>query len=84
MQIYRGMLEGMAPGMSRCARSTWTRTSWRGRWPTAGWLTPNARAAGASRLRLSWRPELFGVQLRALLRAARHGNLRSMLPFVSG
>ena len=30
------------------------------------------------------RPELFQVQLRALLRAARHGQLRIMFPFVSG
>ena len=30
------------------------------------------------------RPELFQVQLRALLRAARHGSLRIMFPFVSG
>ncbi|OYV55041.1 MAG: phosphoenolpyruvate--protein phosphotransferase [Acidiphilium sp. 20-67-58] len=29
------------------------------------------------------RPELFAVQLRALLRAAVHGNLRIMLPMVS-
>lgn len=28
-------------------------------------------------------PELFGVQLRALLRAAVHGNLRVMLPLVT-
>jgi phosphotransferase system enzyme I (PtsI) len=39
---------------------------------------------GASRLRLSLiRPELFQVQLRALLRAARHGSQRIMFPFVS-
>jgi phosphotransferase system enzyme I (PtsI) len=30
------------------------------------------------------RPDLFQVQLRALLRAARHGSLRIMFPFVSG
>src|SRR5439155_286585 len=30
------------------------------------------------------RPELFAVQIRALLRAARHGRLRIMFPFVSG
>jgi phosphotransferase system enzyme I (PtsI) len=36
-------------------------------------------------LRLSLtRPELFLVQLRALLRAARHGPLRILFPFVSG
>jgi phosphoenolpyruvate-protein phosphotransferase (PTS system enzyme I) len=36
-------------------------------------------------LRLSLtRPELFRTQLRALLRASRHGSLRIMFPFVSG
>jgi phosphotransferase system enzyme I (PtsI) len=29
------------------------------------------------------RPEVFSIQLRALLRASRHGNLRIMFPFVS-
>ena len=39
---------------------------------------------GLRGLRLSLtRPELFQVQLRALLRAARHGPLRIMFPFVS-
>ena len=28
--------------------------------------------------------EIFQAQLRALLRAARHGSLRIMFPFVSG
>ena len=41
--------------------------------------------AGLRGLRLSLaRPELFRTQLRALLRAARHGSLRIMFPFVSG
>ncbi len=40
---------------------------------------------GLRGLRLSLtRPELFQAQLRALLRAARHGSLRIMFPFVSG
>ena len=40
---------------------------------------------GLRGLRLSLtRPELFQAQLRALLRAARHGALRIMFPFVSG
>src|SRR5439155_18079850 len=51
-----------------------------------GWFTEEERASrqGLRGLRLSLtRPELFQVQLRALLRAARHGNLRIMFPFVS-
>jgi phosphotransferase system enzyme I (PtsI) len=90
-QIYRGMLEGMAPApvtvrtfdvdedqlALRAAHS-----------PLAGgWVADQARGGrqGLRGLRLSLtRPELFQVQLRALLRAARHGNLRIMFPFVSG
>jgi len=89
-EIYRSMLEGMAPGAvtvrtfdvdedqlaSRLAQH-----------PLAGgWFTEEERASrqGLRGLRLSLtRPELFQVQLRALLRAARHGNLRIMFPFVS-
>ena len=88
--IYRGMLEGMAPGpvtvrtfdvdeeqiTSRLAR----------RERAAGWEPDEQRASrqGLRGLRLSLtRPELFRVQLRALLRAARHGRLRIMFPFVS-
>jgi phosphoenolpyruvate-protein phosphotransferase (PTS system enzyme I) len=89
--IYRSMLEGMAPGAvtirtfdvdedqlaSRLAQR-----------PLAGeWVADEARASrqGLRGLRLSLtRPELFQVQLRALLRAARHGRLRIMFPFVSG
>jgi len=89
-EIYRGMLEGMAPGAvtirtfdvdedqlaSRLARR-----------PLAGgWEPEEVRTSrqGLRGLRLSLtRPELFRVQLRALLRAARHGRLRIMFPFVS-
>lgn len=88
--IYRGMLEGMAPGpvtvrtfdvdedqlVSRLAQHPMA----------AGWEPDEARASrqGLRGLRLSLtRPELFRVQLRALLRAARHGQLRIMFPFVS-
>jgi len=52
-----------------------------------GWLVDEARTSrqGLRGLRLSLtRPELFQVQLRALLRAARHGQLRIVFPFVSG
>ena len=89
--VYRGMLEGMAPGgvtvrtfdvdeeqlMLRSAHSPLS----------GGWIADEARGSrqGLRGLRLSLtRPELFQVQLRALLRAARHGTLRIMFPFVSG
>jgi phosphotransferase system enzyme I (PtsI) len=85
--VYRKMLEGMAPGpvtvrtfdvdeeqiVSRQERS-------------AGWAPDAQRASrqGLRGLRLSlMRPDLFAVQLRALLRAGRHGQLRIMFPFVS-
>jgi phosphotransferase system enzyme I (PtsI) len=52
-----------------------------------GWVADAERTGrqGLRGLRLSLaRPELFRVQVRALLRAARHGQLRIMFPFVSG
>src|SRR5262249_15433141 len=61
---------------SRLAKDTFTR----------GWETEDARASrqGLRGVRLSLtRPDLFRVQLRAVLRAARHGGLRIMFPFVS-
>jgi phosphoenolpyruvate-protein phosphotransferase (PTS system enzyme I) len=89
-EIYRSMLAGMAPGAvtirtfdvdedqlaSRSAPDTLS----------GGWEAEEARASrqGLRGLRLSLtRPELFQVQLRALLRAAPHGVLRIMFPFVS-
>jgi phosphoenolpyruvate-protein phosphotransferase (PTS system enzyme I) len=56
---------------------------------SGGWVTDEERGSrqGLRGLRLTLtmtRPELFGGQLRALLRAARHGSLRIMFPFVSG
>ncbi len=89
-EIYRGMLEGMAPG------SVTVRTfdvdeaqlaSRLSQHPFAGgWEPDEARASrqGLRGLRLSLtRPDLFRIQLRALLRAAKHGTLRIMFPFVS-
>jgi phosphotransferase system enzyme I (PtsI) len=89
-EIYRGLVEGMAPGsvtirtfdvdedqLSRSARRDLDGT----------WMTeqPHGGRQGRRGLRLSLsRPGLFQVQLRALLRAARHGALRIMFPFVSG
>ena len=89
-EIYRAMLEGMAPGSVTVRtfdideEQLATRLS---RHPlTAGWEPDEARASrqGLRGLRLSLtRPDLFRIQLRALLRAARHGTLRIMFPFVS-
>jgi phosphotransferase system enzyme I (PtsI) len=85
-EIYRGMLEGMAPGMVT-VRTFDVDEDQLSRPLADGWVADAERAGrqGLRGLRLSLvRPELFGVQLRALLRAARHGNLRIMFPFVSG
>jgi phosphotransferase system enzyme I (PtsI) len=90
-EIYRRMVEGMAPSpvtvrtfdvdedqlALRAGRSS----------IDGGWEGDEHRGSrqGLRGLRLSLtRPELFHVQLRALLRAARHGTLRIMFPFVSG
>jgi phosphotransferase system enzyme I (PtsI) len=48
-------------------------------------LDHGAAAAGMRGVRMSLHePEVFRTQLRALLRAARHGPLRIMFPFVTG
>lgn len=92
-EIYRGMLEGMAPETVTVRTfdvdedqlaSQLTRQTLAG-----GWAVDEERASrqGLRGLRLSLaRPEPFQVQLRALLRAAQHcprGQLRIMFPFVS-
>jgi phosphotransferase system enzyme I (PtsI) len=85
-EIYRGMLEGMAPGPVT-VRTYDVDEDQLARPPAAGWVADPERAGrqGLRGLRLSLaRPELFRVQLRALLRAAGHGQLRIMFPFVSG
>ncbi|OFW17675.1 MAG: phosphoenolpyruvate--protein phosphotransferase [Acidobacteria bacterium RIFCSPLOWO2_02_FULL_65_29] len=90
-EVYRGLLEGMAPGTVTVRTfdvdedQLQRRSS---REPAArGWGAEGGRSSGQGLrgLRLSLkRPEFFRVQLRALLRAARHGSLRIMFPFVSG
>jgi phosphotransferase system enzyme I (PtsI) len=89
-EIYRSMLEGMAPGTVTVRTFDADEdqiTSWLAEQPLAGgWIAGEERGSrqGLRGLRLSLtRPELFQVQLRALLRAARHGHLRIMFPFVS-
>ncbi len=91
-EVYRGMLEQMAP------RPVTVRTfdidedqlashQLNGARPPP-WIEPAEHGRprlGLRALRLSLkRRELLRPQLRALLRAARHGDLRIMFPFVSG
>jgi phosphotransferase system enzyme I (PtsI) len=85
-EIYRRMLEGMAPG-SVTVRTFDVDENQLARPLPDAWAADAGRAGrqGLRGLRLSLtRPELFRVQLRALLRAARHGSLRILFPFVSG
>jgi phosphotransferase system enzyme I (PtsI) len=90
-EIYRGMLEGMAPGTVTVRTFDVDEDQLKRRSTpspmTAVWPGETRRGGrqGLRGLRLTLtRPELFQVQLRALLRAARHGSLRIMFPFVSG
>lgn len=88
--IYRRMLEGMAPAPVTVRTFDLDEEQLVSRLlhqPMAtGWAPDEDRASrqGLRGLRLSLaRPDVFQVQLRALLRAARHGQLRIMFPFVS-
>ena len=88
--LYRGMVEAMAPGWVTVRTFDVDEdqlAARRVRHPlTPGWQPDEARASRQGRrgLRLSLiRPELFRVQIRALLRAASHGQLRILFPFVS-
>ena len=89
-EIYRRMLEGMAPGSVTVRTFDVDEEQLSARLSqhpfAAGWEPDEPRGSrlGLRGLRLSLtRPDLFRVQLRALLRAARHGRLRIMFPFVS-
>ena len=76
-EVYRGMLEemGAAPVTVRTFDVDEDQLDGRGR----------TSRQGLRGLRLSLaRPEVFQTQIRALLRAARHGTLRVLFPFVSG
>ena len=87
-EVYRRMLEGMAPGPVTVRTFDVDEDQLAAHPPLAGdWIVDDARGGrqGLRGLRLSLtRPELFQTQLRALLRAARHGSLRILFPFVSG
>jgi phosphoenolpyruvate-protein phosphotransferase (PTS system enzyme I) len=87
--IYREMVEGMAPGTVtiRTFDLDEDQISSHSTRVLSGWVTGEGRGnrQGRRGLGLSLlRPELFQVQLRALLRAARYGNLRILFPFVTG
>jgi phosphoenolpyruvate-protein phosphotransferase (PTS system enzyme I) len=89
-EIYRRMLEGMAPGAVTVRTFDIDEEQLASRLAHhplgSGWEADELRSSrlGLRGLRLSLtRPDLFRVQLRALLRAARHGRLRIMFPFVS-
>jgi phosphotransferase system enzyme I (PtsI) len=87
--IYREMVEGMAPGnvTIRTFDLDEDQISSHSTRSLSGWVTGEDRGnrQGRRGLGLSLlRPELFQVQLRALLRAARYGNLRILFPFVTG
>jgi phosphotransferase system enzyme I (PtsI) len=90
-EVYRGLVEGMAPGPVTVRTFDVDEDQLAsGAGPTpvgAAWAPEERRTSrqGLRGLRLSLtRPELFQPQLRALLRAARLGPLRIMFPFVSG
>ena len=89
-EVYRSMLEGMSPGpvTVRTFDIDEEQIDRHEADPVeGGWVQDESRPGrqGLRGLRLSLsRPDLFRVQLRALLRAARHGQLRIMFPFVSG
>ena len=89
---YRSMLEAMAPApvtirtfdVDEDQFATWSRESG----GASGGAVVKGRSRGplglrGIRLSLAQR-EAFRVQLRALLRAARHGHLRIIFPFISG
>lgn len=89
-EAYRSMLERVAPAsvavrtfdVDEDQLTAWSRGMERGS------AASNVRSRGplglrAIRLSLA-RPDMFRTQLRALLRAARHGRLRLIFPFVSG
>jgi phosphotransferase system enzyme I (PtsI) len=90
-RAYRALVEGMAPG-AVTVRTFDVDDEQSNAWPQGGAERAPARGSGSARgarglraIRLSLeRREIFKTQLRALLRASRHGRLRVIFPFVSG
>jgi phosphotransferase system enzyme I (PtsI) len=89
--VYRNMVEGMAPApvTVRTFDVDEDQLARRSAGSALGgsWVAEVERGSrqGLRGLRLSLtRPDLFRTQLCALLRAARHGSLRILFPFVSG
>jgi phosphotransferase system enzyme I (PtsI) len=86
--IYRNMLEGMAPGTVTVRTFDIDEDQFapRAGGADASWANDERGGRqGLRGLRLSLtHPHVFRIQLRALLRAAKHGRLRIMFPFVSG
>jgi phosphotransferase system enzyme I (PtsI) len=88
---YRALVEGMAPG-TVTIRTFDVDDDQLQPWPGGEASQPAPARVESSRgplglraIRLSLaRRDLFKVQLRALLRAGRHGRLRIIFPFVSG
>ena len=88
---YRALVEGMAPGdvtirtfdVDESQLRPWGRTPEGDPYPRSGDSSASPLGLRAVRLCLAHR-DLFKVQLRALLRASRHGRLRIIFPFVSG
>ncbi len=90
-EAYRALVEGMAPAPVTVRTFDVDDTQVQP-WAAGGGGPFGAPRASATRGALGLRavrlslamPDLFRVQLRALLRASRHGRLRIMFPFVSG
>lgn len=84
---YRAMLDGMAPAPVTVRTFDLDEDQLANRGNDGGsWGAEAERGSrqGLRGLRLCLdRPELFKTQLRALLRAASHGSLRILFPFVS-
>jgi phosphotransferase system enzyme I (PtsI) len=88
--VYRRMLEGMAPGPVTVRTFDVDEDQLASRAAMhilgTGWVGEQDRSSrqGLRGLRLSLKQsDLFRTQTRALLRASRHGSLRIMFPFVS-
>jgi phosphoenolpyruvate-protein phosphotransferase (PTS system enzyme I) len=90
---YRALLEGMAPGAVTIRTfdvdddqlQPWPRTEAHQQAQARARVEASRGPLGLRAIRLSLaRRDVFKVQLRALLRSARHGSLRIIFPFVSG